>query len=471
MNKQILVFAAALLSGCTTLLAQTGDLASIGFPCLGKLATRPAQEIAASTWSVGGETLDRDFAVYANYKQYLGPLGAKGLRVQAGWAKCEKKPGVYDFAWLDEVVNDALAQGVQPWLEASYGNPLYPEGGGTGLGAGLPKSPEALGAWDAWVKALVARYKDRVHEWEIWNEPDGGHGIKAEAFAEFHLRTAALIRAGQPQARIYAFGLAGAPVAYVETLLKLAQARGQLGLIDAVTFHGYPHNPDQTKDVETLREVLARYSPKIELRQGETGAPSDKTVGALSQYVWTELTQAKWDLRRMLAHHGKDVPFNLFTLCELKYAQKGMTGFNRKGLLRCNEDKTVAGPKLAYFAAQRVFGLFDASVERVRDFTFATPTTEKLAVFGYRTQAGAPVVTAWLKGAPPVESNATTPVDLTFSGLKFTAPVLADLLTGQVYAIPRDRWTSDGSQVTFQQLPLYDAPVLIAEKAALRLVK
>jgi hypothetical protein len=44
--------------------------------------------------------------------------------LQCGWAKCEQKPGVYDFAWLDEVVNDALAQGVQPWLEVSYGN--YP---------------------------------------------------------------------------------------------------------------------------------------------------------------------------------------------------------------------------------------------------------------------------------------------------------------------------------------------------------
>ena len=451
--------------------AQPGAMDDIGFPLLGKLATRSAKEITASSWSVGGETLDRDFSVYAQYKQYLGPLGAKGFRVQAGWAKCEKQAGVYDFAWLDEVVNDALAQGVQPWLEASYGNPLYPGGGGTGLGAGLPKTPEALRGWDAWVKALVARYKDRVHEWEIWNEPDGGHGIPAEAFAEFHLRTAALIRAEQRPARIYAFGLAGASAAYVETLLKLAQTRGQLDLIDAVTYHGYPHNPDDTKEIEALRELLARYSTKIELRQGETGAPSGATVGALRQYDWNELTQAKWDLRRMLSHHGKDVPFNLFTLCELKYGQKGMTGFNRKGLLRCNEDKTVAGPKLAYYAAQRVFGLFDASVVRVRDFAFTPPATEKLAVFGYRTHRGATIVTAWLKGAPPTDANTPTPVDLTLSGVKFGTPVLADLLTGSVYAIPRDRWTHDGYKMVFKQLPLYDAPVLIAEKAALPLAK
>ena len=439
------------------------------FPCIGKLATRSALEIKSSTWSVGGETLDRDFAIYANYKKYLGPLGAKGIRVQAGWAKCEKSPGVYSWEWLDEVVNDSRAQGVQPWLEVSYGNPIYPAGGGTGLGAGLPKSAEALRAWDAWVKAIAARYKDRVHEWEVWNEPDGGHGITAEGFAEFHLRTAANIHAEQPKARIYAFGLANtSKTEFAEALLKLAKERGQLGLIDVITIHGYPKNPDSTKAVDLFRELVARYSDKIEIHQGETGAPSGETVGALRDVPWTELKQAKWDLRRMLAHHGKDVPFNLFTLCELKYAQKNMTGFNRKGLLRCNDDKTVAAPKLAYFAAQRVFSIFDSTLERVRDFKFTTTSDEKLAVFGYRKKGSdALIATVWLNGAPPTDSNRTTLVDLTFHASRFTAPVYADFVTGNVHEIPRSRWSAKDGNVTFKQLTLYDSPVLIAEKAAL----
>lgn len=447
------------------------------FPVIGKLATRPAREIPESTWSVGGETLDRDFAIYANYKAYLGPLGAKGLRVQAGWAKCEKQAGVYTWEWLDEVVNDARAQGVQPWLEVSYGNPIYPEGGGTGLGAGLPSSPEALAAWDKWVKAIVARYQDRVSEWEVWNEPDGGHGITAAGFAEFYLRTATIIRTQQPKARIYAFGLANpSKTEFAEVLLNLLKERGQLGLVDAITIHGYPKNPDDTRPVDRFRELVARYSDRIEVRQGETGAPSGETVGALRDVPWTELKQAKWDLRRMLAHHGQDVPFNLFTLCELKYAQKNMTGFNRKGLLRCNDDQSVAGPKLAYFAAQRVFSMFDGSLERIRDFPFSTPPEpgEKLAVYAYRDRGGSQspggmIVTVWLKGAPPTDSNRTTPVDLTLSAASFASPVYADLLTGNVHEIPRDRWAAEGETVIFKQLPLFDSPVLLAEKVALRM--
>jgi hypothetical protein len=45
----------------------------------------------------------------------------------------------------------------------------------------------------------------------------------------------------------------------------------------------------------------------------------------------------------------------------------------------------------------------------------------------------------------------------------------ADLLTGKVYAIPRERWSADGDGVRFQQIPIYDSPVLLAEKSALPL--
>lgn len=40
----------------------------IHFLSLGRVAPRLASEIAASTWSIGGETLDRGFAVYKNYR-------------------------------------------------------------------------------------------------------------------------------------------------------------------------------------------------------------------------------------------------------------------------------------------------------------------------------------------------------------------------------------------------------------------
>ena len=79
------------------------------------------------------------------------------------------------------------------------------------------------------------------------------------------------------------------------------------------------------------------------------------------------------------------------------------------------------------------------------------------------------VAAVWQNGAPPRDTNDTTPTDLTFAGVTFAEPVLADLLTGEVFAIPADRWSADPNGTTFRKVPLYDSPVLIAEKPALRM--
>ena len=443
---------------------------NVALPSIGRLAVRHAREIASSTWSIGGETLDRDFAVYENYKAHVGPLGAKGIRLQAGWAKCEKAPGTYDWAWLDAIVNDALAQGVQPWLETSYGNTLYAGGGGTGLGGGFPKSSEALAAWDNWVRALVRHFKDRVREWEVWNEPDLSKANTSEEYTALFIRTARAIRAEQPGARIYALALAHRLPFAEEFLRRLHEAR-QANLMDAVTFHGYPHNPDNTSEADALRALLKQYAPHAHVRQGETGAPSKWQANyALSIKPWSENTQAKWDLRRMLAHHAKEVPMSLFTIMDMHYLRDGRVDMNWKGVLAANPDKTVAHRKPSYLAAQRVFSIFDDTLERDRDVTLTSPTTEKLAAAAWRhRQSGGVVAAVWQNGAPPRDANDTTPTDLNFAGVTFAEPVLADLLTGAVFAIPADRWPAGPNGTTFKKLPLYDSPVLIAEKSALRM--
>ena len=68
--------------------------------CLGVMATAIPDGSGHSRWSVGCETLDRDYAVFGNYKEYLGELGVGYARIQSGWAKTEQKKGKYDFKWF-----------------------------------------------------------------------------------------------------------------------------------------------------------------------------------------------------------------------------------------------------------------------------------------------------------------------------------------------------------------------------------
>lgn len=98
---------------------------------------------------------------------------------------------------------------------------------------------------------------------------------------------------------------------------------------------------------------------------------------------------------------GKDVPFNLFTLMELHYT----TGLNTKGLLKANDDKTVAYAKPAYSASQNVFAIFDHSLGRMVDFQLTASVTNALAVYAATHPSGARVVALWFKGAPPSDSN------------------------------------------------------------------
>ena len=68
-----------------------------GLETVGWLETRPAKDIKSSNWSVGCETMDRDYADWDQYKMLLGDLGVKRARFFSGWAKTEQEKGKYDF--------------------------------------------------------------------------------------------------------------------------------------------------------------------------------------------------------------------------------------------------------------------------------------------------------------------------------------------------------------------------------------
>jgi hypothetical protein len=174
----------------------------------------------------------------------------------------------------------------------------------------------------------------------------------------------------------------------------------------------------------------------------------------------------------MLAHHGKDVPFNLFTMIDLHYRWGGKLDMNYKGLLASREDQTVAYAKPAYFAAQYVFTVFDDSLIRIADFPFTVNEANKVTLSAYQQKAtGKQVVAIWFSGAMPNDSNMTTTLDITLARGEFTEPVYADLRTGEVYAIPKANWSRDGDGVVFRQIPVYDSPILIAERSGLELEK
>lgn len=456
---------------------------SFELPQVGTVRPRGTGEITSSNWLLGCETLDRDYTDYDQYKEYLCPLGISTIRLQGGWAKTERERGVYDWAWLDHIVEDAVRRGLRPWLQTGYGNPIYPGAGGSNLGAGMPLSEEGLTAYEHWVSAMATRYRDKVRDWEVWNEPNFGDNKvnTPEITAEFNIRTASIIKAIQPDARISALAIGHIDLEFTERFFRYLLDHQSCGLFHNVTYHDYVYNPDANElAVWRFRQIVEQYAPNLILRQGENGAPSvGRSGGALFDYDWSELSQAKWDTRRMLDNLGHDIQCSVYSIAEIQYDTTGpITTANTKGLLATDARKRVLRPKIAYHAVQHVTAIFDDTLERIHETTFRHTicdtdtgaywysTDQNLAVYGYRhRETGNKLYTVWNREAIPGDDCSPRPLDFAFVGSSFQEPVLVDIVTGNIYAIPAGQRKHAGNIDRFYDIPVYDAPILLAERS------
>jgi hypothetical protein len=441
---------------------------------LGTLIPKNVHEVETSRWTLGCETIDREYSDYNAFKEYLPALGIRRIRLQGGWARTEKDPGIYDFAWLDQIIDDALSRGLEIWLETDYGNPAYAGGGGRTLAGGFPTSKVALAAWDRWVTLMATRYKGKVRDWAMWNEPDINKQHTPVDIADFNIRTAEIIKRIVPDARIAALSLATLNPDFMDRCLQRLAEKNKLYLFDWVIYHGYRMNPDTAYDnVEKIKKVVKRYSPRLKLWQGENGTQSEWCrSGALSKYPWTELTQAKWDTRRMLGDIGHDVDSTVFTAADLDYRTTSFhNGLVRYGLIKttgATEGFRVLKVKMAYYAVQNVVSIFNDAVELIPDYPCEVTCAKPTAAFGHKVKSnGQHIVVFWDKSNVPGNSNDTVPATLKIKGGSFKNPVWVDVITGNVYKIPSDKVSIETQTVTFKDIPVYDAPAFITDKDAI----
>lgn len=99
------------------------------------------------------------------YQDKWPTLDLGAVRLLAYWPEVEGIRGQYNWATLDARVATAEQRGARPLLTVQ-GTPTF-----HALGAGKPEpgSPPDLGAYRAFVRALVSRYGERV-DYQVWNE-------------------------------------------------------------------------------------------------------------------------------------------------------------------------------------------------------------------------------------------------------------------------------------------------------------
>ena len=463
-----------------------------GLERIGTLTPRSAREIGPSRLAIGCEMLPRGYGDFEAFKEYLPPLGLARVRLHAGWAKLEPKPGVWDFSWLDRQVDWLIANGLEPILETSYGNPVYPGAGGASLSDGMPRGEEALAAWDRYVDKLAEHYP-RVKNWACWNEPNNTGANTAAIIADNNVRTARAIKRRIPDAKIAAFLVGWPNVKLTAEYLKELKARDAVGLFHWIVYHDYSPNPDNcyARGVDEWVRLVRREAPSLRVWNGESGATSQAHYSApISSGDWnSELTQCKWNARRLVADLGHGIESLVFTMYDPCYDAPGRySNYGRKipgywvrtrkdrfmkwmGLVKCDETLQVTKVKPAYYTVQNVATLFDATVETANLGVKNVGDTLNgaTALYGFRqTKTGTPLVAFWDASDVPSNENVVREVRLQIpKKVGFKEPVWIDLVTGAIYAVPKScrspaRHAPDAETWT---LPMYDAPAVLTERA------
>ena len=455
-----------------------------GLKRIGTIKPRNAREVGRSNLAIGCEMLDRDYGDFEQFKAYIEPLGIKRIRLQAGWAKTEKVQGQYDFAWLDRQVDYLCDRDMDVLMETSYGNPIYPGGGGAQLSDGLPSGEVALAAWDAWINALASHYADRIKDWSTWNEPNNCKENTPEIVADNNIRTAEIIKRHIPDARIAGLVISYPNVKFAEPYMKILAQRGKTDLFHWMIYHNYSVNPGTIYPrVDQFAELIHRFAPHIKVWQGEAGATSSPHYStAISSAPWnTELTQCKWNARRTIGDLGHNIESLIFTLYDPAYTNpERYTRFvdplwirtrndrfmKRMGLLKCNEDGKVLKVKPAYYTVQNIASIFDSTLEPVLDFTCNVACEKETSVYLFQKKGDDRKLLAfWDSSSHPDNPNDTFPAQITLTGITFTDPVWIDIVTGAVYELPQDRVLTENGKTVLKDIPLYDAPALITDKS------
>lgn len=439
---------------------------------IGRIKNRTTKEIADSPWSVGTETLERNFADFEKFKDYYPELGVKRARLMSGWSRCEKKPGVYDFKWLDPIVYGLKERGVKPWMCICYGNPIYKSD--VDLGAKIFSDPKTVEAWGRYVTAIVSHYKDAIEEWEIWNEPN--HRADPIAFATLTETAAKAIRKVKPDAVILAFTVHGAfgggALNFPKAVWAELKKRGSTGLIDYVTYHPYTPLPEHVyseKQMGELRAAMKAVEPQWNLYQGESGCPSQLEWGhAMNKIGWTEYSQPKWILRRMLGDWTRGIRTSVFTMVDLQY----QTMLQSFGLLRCDLRKSVVYKRPSFYAVRNVASLIDSTVKPEGVLKVVEKSCAERVEAAAFSKEGRLMLGVWFAQTRPGDGFERKATDVTLEcGIAPKDLVAVELVTGKVMELPAGMVEHGDGKLKLKGFPMWDSPTLLMERVDVALDK
>lgn len=157
----VLMLVVALAYGSMTTVLASPQAPSVTTPVV--YAAAPIQKFGVVS------NIATRYAQLGNFKQpmdLLQRMGAGVISEQVRWDYVEQpKCGQYSWDYYDELTKEARARNLEIMGQLAYNNVACQVGQAN-------FDPPDPGRWKNFITALVTRYKNDIHTWEVWNEPD-----------------------------------------------------------------------------------------------------------------------------------------------------------------------------------------------------------------------------------------------------------------------------------------------------------
>jgi hypothetical protein len=165
--------------------------------------------------------------------------GVKWSREDFSWDRIEPHPGDFQWEYYDQLLEIARRNGITVYAIVGYWTSWSKD-----------YTCQGVDQYVGFLRRLVRRYKDRIRQWEIWNEPNifFWQGPK-ELYAEMLKKSFAAVKEEDPSGQVLGISTAGIDFGFIAEMLKLGTP------FDVLTIHPYRKYLDDAAFIADLQKV------------------------------------------------------------------------------------------------------------------------------------------------------------------------------------------------------------------------
>ncbi len=208
-------------------------------PTAGDTVLRPESPFGMGLYLYRYDASPRGLASLERAAQMARAAGVKWSREEFAWSRVEPRRGEFDWSFYDKMLEIAERNGISVYAIACYW-----------AGWTKPYTEEGVRDYLRYLEAMVQRYRGRIKQYEIWNEPNifFWQGPR-ELYAEMLKRSYAVVRRVDPQAQVLGLSTAGIDFKFIDQMMALQTP------FDILTIHPYRRTLNDAEFIGDLKKV------------------------------------------------------------------------------------------------------------------------------------------------------------------------------------------------------------------------